>query len=216
MRRSARVCLVLFAALSVCGCPELQKLRRDNKELNDKLAMARQQIKDLEEQNALMRQDNDQLKSRLLKPPAKPAGVARKLDMGPGVNVRTQGDKTIIELQAKVFFQSGSVKITPKGRTSLKKVAALLKKEFPGMMYRVEGHTDSDPIRRTKKLYKSNWELSTARALAVLHHLIDDEHVNPRQVCAVGFGQYQPRVPNTSATNKSKNRRVEIVVTPSF
>ena len=94
MLRSARICLVLLLAVTVCGCPELQKLRRDNKELNDKLAMARQQIKDLEEQNALMRQDNDQLKTKLLTPPAKAAGAARKHNMGPGVDVRTQGDKT--------------------------------------------------------------------------------------------------------------------------
>jgi len=217
MRRFLPTLLLLALVAGLCGCRELDQLRLENKELKDKLEMAKDRIKNLEEQNALVKSDNDQLKTRLLDSAKKTTATGKSIgDMGPGVAVRTQGDRTIIELESKVFFKSGSSDITAHGQSALKRVAAALKKEFPNRLYRVEGHTDSDPIRRTKKLYKSNWELSTARALSVLHYLVEAERISPRQICAVGYGQYQPRVPNTSATNKSKNRRVEIVVVPQF
>ena len=213
MRNLAKVLAVLVAMGSLTGCANVNALKQRNKELEDKYSAAQKQIKNLEEQNALLAEDNEELKAKLLSSPRESTkGLAK--DLGPDVSVRTKGLATIIELPSKVFFASGSSNLSPHGKRSLKRVAGVLRSRFAGMMYRVEGHTDSDPIRLTKKKYKSNWELSSARAQAVLYYLVNSEGISPKQVCVVGYGQNQPLVPNTSAVNKSKNRRVEIVVVP--
>jgi len=213
MRNLAKALAAMIALASLGGCAEMNRLKQRNKELEDKYSAAQKQIKNLEEQNSLLMEDNEELKSKLLTSPRRSTKALAK-DLGPDVTVRQKGLATIIELPNKVFFASGSSKLSAHGKRSLKRVAGVLRSRFPGMMYRIEGHTDSDPIRLTKKKYKSNWELSTARAQAVLYYLVNHEGISPKQVCVVGYGQYQPLVPNTSAVNKSKNRRVEIVVVP--
>jgi len=232
MRRVTSALLLAALAVMITGCPELNKLRRENVDLKSKLSVAARALQETEQQSALLKSDNDRLKSELLNrvratpraaaaaeaPAPKRADVSAALakEIGSDVKVRTKGQKTIIELPNKVFFASGSANLTSHGKAALKRVAGALRREFPAMMYYVEGHTDNDPIRKAKKQYKTNWELSCARALAVVHHLIDYEGISPKQVCAVGYGEHQPRVPNTTAGNKSKNRRVEIVVAPDL
>jgi chemotaxis protein MotB len=75
---------------------------------------------------------------------------------------------------------------------------------------RVDGHTDADPIQSAQ--FKSNWELSTARAIAVVKFLIA-QGVQPRHLVAAGFGEFQPLDPGTSEDAKSQNRRIELKLT---
>jgi chemotaxis protein MotB len=75
----------------------------------------------------------------------------------------------------------------------------------------IEGHTDNEPIKHSG--WKSNWELSTARATSVLHFL-EEGGVNPRQMVASGYGEYRPMVSNDDPSSRQKNRRVEIVILP--
>src|SRR6185295_11432041 len=94
---------------------------------------------------------------------------------------------------------------------ALAKVAEALQ-SVKGRMIRVEGHTDNVPVDRTGP-FRSNWELSVARALAVVQQL--QEHgVDPTKLSAAGYGEYQPIAQNDSAENKSLNRRIEIVLAP--
>ena len=88
----------------------------------------------------------------------------------------------------------------------------MLEKDFPDETIRIEGHTDNDPIKRTKQLYQSNWELSAVRAATVLHYLIDNCHLDPEKLYLAGFGKFQPVASNKNKSGKKKNRRVEIVV----
>jgi chemotaxis protein MotB len=121
-----------------------------------------------------------------------------------------------MELPEKLLYKSGEASLTENGKATLRKVAAALNSQFAGYPFRVEGHTDSDPIRRTKNLYKSNWELSAARALEVVHFLTEQCGVDPKRVHAAAFGQYQPVVANTTAAHKQQNRRAAIVVLPQL
>ena len=79
------------------------------------------------------------------------------------------------------------------------------------MIY-IEGHTDDEPIRLSA--WRSNWELSTARALEVLHYFIDAGNLNPKRLAATGYGEFHPVGDNSSPEGRSANRRVEIVVSP--
>jgi flagellar motor protein MotB len=90
-------------------------------------------------------------------------------------------------------------------KASLDKVAAALKKQYPGKPVKVQGHTDADPIVHSK--WSSNMELSKARADAVRSYLVA-KGVDGGSVIAEGFGESKPKDPR----EKSKNRRVEIVV----
>ena len=89
----------------------------------------------------------------------------------------------------------------------LRKVASVLKSQFSGKRYYVEGHTDSDPIVKTKDKYRDNRHLSTERADSVARYLIQ-QGVPESSIVVVGYGQHDPRDPKT----KARNRRVEIVV----
>jgi chemotaxis protein MotB len=75
---------------------------------------------------------------------------------------------------------------------------------------RVEGHTDNVPIHTNR--FPSNWELSIARAVSVVKYFVDVGNINPQRLSAVGYGESRPLVPNSSAANLAKNRRVEIVL----
>ncbi len=79
------------------------------------------------------------------------------------------------------------------------------------MVY-VEGHTDNQPIRMSA--WRSNWELSTARAMEVVHYFIEAGNLNPRRLAATGYGEFHPVADNGAPEGMSKNRRVEIIVSP--
>ena len=78
----------------------------------------------------------------------------------------------------------------------------------------MEGHTDADPIKRSKKNYKDNWDLAASRANSVLNYLIQYGKLNPdtRTLYSAAFANYKPVAKNDSKANKAKNRRVEVVV----
>jgi len=118
----------------------------------------------------------------------------------------------VITFISEIFFDSGKAEIRLDGKPSLSKVAEVLNKEVIDSNIAIEGHTDNDPIKHSG--WATNWELSSARALAVLHYLVDDGKLNPKRVSANGYGEYHPVAANDSHENKQKNRRVEIVILP--
>jgi len=138
-------------------------------------------------------------------PPVKTA-VQPKPDLG---NLETTVDAragtTTVTLPGDVFFDPGQITIKDTAKKSLDKVAAALKKEYAGKQVRIEGYTDSDPIVHSK--WKSNQELSEKRAGAVRDYLVS-KGVPAKRVSIVGMGDAKPR----SKTNKSQNRRVDVVV----
>jgi len=96
----------------------------------------------------------------------------------------------------------------------MRKVAGLLA-EHPELKIEVAGHTDNVPIRPdARSRFASNWELSTARALAAIHFLTEKAGLDPRRVGAIGYGEYRPIADNTTAEGRAKNRRIEIAILP--
>lgn len=114
----------------------------------------------------------------------------------------------------EIFFDSGKAIIRPEAAPVLEKVGKVLQETVPDSPVAVEGHSDNEPIRVSG--WRSNWELSSARALAVVHHFIDREGLSPERVRAVGFGEYQPVTSNDTPEGRRQNRRVEIVILPKI
>ncbi|HAH21383.1 MAG: hypothetical protein A2Y00_04080 [Omnitrophica WOR_2 bacterium GWF2_43_52] len=119
----------------------------------------------------------------------------------------------VITFLSEVFFNSGKDTIRSDGESALQKVAEVLNTNVPHSLVAIEGHTDNEPIKYSG--WKSNWELSSARALSVLHYLIAQCNISPKRLSANGYGEYRLVADNDSTQNRQKNRRVEIVILPS-
>lgn len=119
----------------------------------------------------------------------------------------------VITLSDDVLFDSGKAEVKARAYTVLNDVARIVKREVPDKDIGVGGHTDNVPIKHSQ--WKSNWELSTARATNVLHYLVG-EGVSPRKLSATGYGEHRPIASNSTAVSRAKNRRVEIVILPEF
>jgi len=118
----------------------------------------------------------------------------------------------VITVLGDVLFDSGKAKIRSGAYEILDKVAVVLRDNVPDLSVGIEGHTDDVPIQVSG--WKSNWELSTARALSVLHYLVDKKGIAPDRLSAVGYGEYRPVASNSTKEGKQSNRRVEIVILP--
>ncbi len=139
-------------------------------------------------------------------------------------SVSSEGDEIRLKLVDKVLFAVGDDQLTPKGKKVLDKVGKALA-ELTDKQVWVQGHTDDQPIVNTppkkdsKKKgatceptvrFASNWELSSARALQVVHYLQDTVKIDPTRLAALAFSEYRP----VSKGNKAANRRIEIVLYP--
>jgi chemotaxis protein MotB len=128
------------------------------------------------------------------------------------LSVNIRNGRITIELPNNVLFDSGRAQLNQDGKQALTQVAGILA-QFKDRRFQVEGHTDDQPINSA--LYPSNWELSTARALAVVH-LLTEADVDPVNLSAAGFGEYQPRADNATPEGRQFNRRIEIVMLPNL
>jgi chemotaxis protein MotB len=131
------------------------------------------------------------------------------------LKVTTRHGRIVLQLHNDVLFATGEADLKPDGKQALADVAGALR--GVGMKrFQVAGHTDSEPITtETKKKYPTNWELSTARAIAVVKLLVQDG-VDPSVLSAAGYGQYDPVASNGTPDGQSKNRRIEITLMPNF
>jgi chemotaxis protein MotB len=135
--------------------------------------------------------------------------------LGNRPDIRIVGDRFVF--QSEVFFDSGAAVVRPEGRAELDKLASALldlDKQIPSeinWVLRVDGHTDTRALNATSP-YKSNWELSAARAISVVQYLIS-KGISPQRLVAAGFGEFQPIDPGTTDEAFSRNRRIELKLT---
>jgi chemotaxis protein MotB len=120
----------------------------------------------------------------------------------------------VITVVGDLLFDSGKAKIRPEAFPLLTKVSAVLKDNMAQFNIGIEGHTDNVPIKQSG--WKSNWELSTSRALSVLHYLANEQGISPERLSAIGYGEYRPLASNETKDGRKQNRRVEIVILPNI
>jgi len=174
----------------------LQDSEATKGQLADELTAGQQRIAELQ------RQIEQQKKS-----PAEASGF------GEGYDVAFDASKGTITvtLDNAILFSSGQATLKQATSRELDHIRSVLSSKYAGREIDVVGHTDSDPINKTRELWKDNWELSAERALTVVRYLVS--HGIPEdKIRAVGCGESRPVASNSTAAGKAKNRRVEIVV----
>ena len=129
-----------------------------------------------------------------------------------GLDVAERG--LVITLADNILFDSGKAKIKEEAYPVLNKIAAIIKDKAPDKNIGIEGHTDNVPIKYSG--WKSNRELSTARANNVYHYMVDNAGLDPSHLMTMGYGEFQPVASNDNETGQAKNRRVEIVILPQY
>lgn len=124
------------------------------------------------------------------------------------VTISRDEEGVYIDIQEAVLFSSGSADITGTGQETLGSLAGMF--DLFDNQIVIEGYTDDVPMNSPQ--FPSNWELSTGRAVSVLRYLSESHGLNPNRLSAVGYGEYNPIVPNDSDENRAENRRVNMII----
>lgn len=190
----------------------LDEREQENRALREERSKIKGDMRDLQSQKDSLETALAEANARLLEEPQKQAGQSYgELDeLGIGYGMRD--GRMVISIPTEITFPSGKAELSNEGKKALKAVAKTLRDNYPAGQYEywIEGHTDSDPIVKSK--FASNRELSLARAMAVLHYMVDDANMPDQQCAVAGWGPHRPVAANDTKTHKAKNRRVEIVV----
>ena len=128
------------------------------------------------------------------------------------LQVEIRENRMIVRLGDKILFDPGKTNLKPEGKEALTQVTAVLK-DLPNRNFQVAGHTDNVPIKSKK--FRSNWDLSTARAVEVLNFMVE-KGMEAKRVSAAGYADQSPVVPNDTPENMGKNRRIEITLVPNL
>jgi len=221
-RSGITVVLVAVSALSVGCCDKEKKqisylsqqnldLSTKNKDLHGQIAAARTRESQLMSQMTsedlkvtALQTENQDLKQKLA------AGAAKTSAGAPGGETAVYRET----VGSDVLFSPGKATLSAAGKRRLGSTVSVLKSRYAGMVVRVYGFTDSDPIKRTKKLWTDNLDLSANRAMAVTRYLIS-RGINAENVETVAMGATHFVSANKTKAGKAKNRRVEIVVVKS-
>lgn len=133
---------------------------------------------------------------------------------GKGLTVEQRNGKVYVSMENKLLFKSGRWDIEPEGKKALQELAVVLE-ENPDISILIEGHTDNIPFSAKGQL-ESNWDLSTKRATAVVNILLQNNQILPENLTAAGRSEFVPIAPNSTAEGRASNRRIEVVLSPSF
>jgi outer membrane protein OmpA-like peptidoglycan-associated protein len=200
--------LALLGAGLIGGCSSTQQAQYDalmdeNGELRSRLASAEDENGQLRQDLASAQNENAQLRGQIQDPDPYATGF----EDVPGVSTRVNAyGEVVVAIAGDVLFDSGSISLKSTSKSSLDQVASVLKSQYGANTIRVEGYTDTDPIRKSK--WETNERLSAERAMAVEKYLVGKGIENDR-VYAAAFGPARQR------STKKESRRVEIVILAS-
>ena len=192
MRKILSASLALFFAIGLAGCA--LNFYKGRPEQEKQITKLKSEVDELEDAKRM-------LEERL-------AQEIRDKE----VLLELAGKGLIITMANDILFDSGKAKLKSRSHSTLKKVASVINEALPDRNIGVEGHTDNVPIKYSS--WKSNWELSTARAMSVLHYLIDECGIEPRRLSAIGYGEFKSVDTNETEAGRAGNRRVEIIILP--
>ncbi len=184
---------------------EIERLREERTSLKSQIQKLKSNLETAQGQLA-------DANARVIEPVVKEEPVQTNPELEAlGIGVSKRDGNTVISIPSSITFASGQAMLSKEGKDAIQKVAKLLRKEHAGMHYMIEGHTDDEPIKKSK--FESNRELSYARAKAVLDFLVSDCSIEDGDCVIMAYGPHNPVAGGKSDKDKAKNRRVEIVVT---
>ncbi len=202
--------LTVFFVISVLILPLL--VGCSSKAKDERIATLEQQVANLQSDLEQARRAREQAEQRAAALQSDLDSLAEKLE----ITMEEQEQNKLLRIPDELMFSSGSATINQNGRQMLGEVANIVDK-YPEYDIRVEGHTDDKQILpEFQDRFRTNWELSTARATHVVRHMINERGVNPKRISAVGYGEFRPIATNETAEGRAQNRRVEIYFVPQF
>ena len=209
-RRLFSVLILVIASLVLSGCSVTFQMRHKSDvekidSLGNEIEALNARLANLQEQKENELSELDKAKQLLEEK------LKQEID-DKSVRLEMAQKGLAIVFLTEVLFDSGKTEIKSEAFSALDKIAVVLKENVEDRNIGIEGHTDNEPIKHSK--WKSNWELSTARATSVLHYIVDKKDINPKRVAAIGYGEYRPVASNDTVAGKKQNRRVEIVILP--
>lgn len=182
--------------------------------LQEELSQKTTKVNELEQENAELKNNLSRfggIETLGFEPETAKAMLESEL-AGTGVTVQSTGLQIRLLLPSATLFSPGQATLKTTAEAPLKKVAGTIRTDFPNAIVRMEGHTDNTPIKKAKKKFRSNWELSATRAATVAHFFVNECGFDPTRIYIAGFGEYRPVDSNKTETGRQKNRRVEIVI----
>jgi chemotaxis protein MotB len=190
----------------------IRYLEEDTAKLHDEIQGLHSQLINLKGQKVLSEIKKGQLKSTY---EALISDLKKQIE-NQEITIEAFKDKISVTLVDRILFEFGKASITIEGEKILEKVGEILK-TIQGKQIRIVGHTDNIPIM-AKYRYKfpSNWELSAARAAAVIRYFQNNIHLDPKNLEAVGQSFYEPIASNETSQGRAQNRRVEIIISPQL
>jgi flagellar motor protein MotB len=213
LQRAFVVAVASFAfVLSACASKQTRQQVESLQAERDALASENQtlqaRVQMLQAQNESLTAENRRLRDDLAAARRTPATPTTREITPSGVEVERSSEGVVFRAPSDILFPSGVAELTPRGRTAVSEIARIIKEQYPQGRIRIEGHTDTDPIRRTRAIFHCNWHLGFQRAHSVMHALIEEAGFPEERFVLASFGPFSPRDPN----DKGKNRRVEITV----
>jgi len=222
----------------------VNKLQKDNATATSQLNDCNTQVKNLKLENASLKNANDSIQSDLKSLTTESnltiADQAKRLKRLQNI-IQSQKDvmtklknsisdalmnyksdelyiyvedgNVYVSLEEKLLFKSGSDVVDPKGKEALKTLAKVLI-STKDISVRIEGHTDNVPIKT--KRYDDNWDLSTARANAIVRILTIDNAFDSKRITSSGRGKFHPVKTNDTAEGRAENRRTEVIISPDL
>ena len=196
---------------------EREQLQQEQTQLSATLDQERQRLKAEAEEKTRLEREHAAKEDEIRRLTKTQEELSRSLqdEIAKGnITIQQVRDRLTINMVDRVLFDSGRAQIKPAGLKVLKQVSDVLNK-VTDKQIRIEGHTDNVPIStKLQDKFKTNWELSTARATTVVRYLIDQGGVQPQALSAVGYADTHPLATNDSEEGRSSNRRIEIVLYP--
>ncbi len=182
-----------------------EKLEAENKDLRAGKEDLAKNVQAKDEELAKLKATSDELQEKM------------KSEIAQGeIQLTNSEGRLKVDLIDKVLFDSGEAQISKRGEGVLSRVGAVLAR-VENRQIQVSGHTDDAPISaRLVNLYPTNWELSAARAIHVVRFLEEKAGVPGKRLAAAGYGPHRPIASNSKPSGRARNRRIEIVLTPTF
>ncbi len=198
--------LTFFILLYSISAVDSEKLKELAEALQNSLT-GKQSVKELE--------NLDDIKVDIEKDSNKYEDLAKKLNeiieknsLTEVIKIREEDRGIVLQVDESILFDPGKAEIKEGSIDILNTISKIIEETDNDIV--AEGHTDNVPINTAK--YKSNWELSTARAMNIVKYFIENKNISPTRLSVKGYGEYNPIAPNDTPENRTKNRRVDILI----
>lgn len=181
---------------------QLSRLQTENRTLADQIAFEQQR--------------NSELQQRVAAQDAAISARDKETDRlntaleGTNIEVSRRGGHIVFAVPTELTFGSGKADLNKAGKDALTRVADILKNEYPGKTFWIEGHTDNEQPKKSG--WKNNLELSANRAMSVANFLTTDLAMDATMIRIAGYGEFAPKAPNDTPEGRATNRRVEILI----